>query len=194
MGGIVFLWILLVVVAFVNHQDTLVAWVLGATFVLGVIGAMMNASSEEKEALERVKREKQNLDIMQPSPGGSSVPEAYQAARETMGQRLHYLELKYPLNLNKERVRNLDNIECMLQRAESWWERGRPSVELHTFFRYVTNINALRMWMSKEDETAYRVDAKNMLTLWKQQATLRANESQAYQVPEYHTGKEYDSE
>jgi len=83
MGGIVFLWILLVVVAFVNHQDTLVAWVLGATFVLGVIGAMMNASSEEKEALERVRREKRNQDRMKPSPGVVLASEV----RQTAGNR-----------------------------------------------------------------------------------------------------------
>ncbi len=80
MGGILFLWILLVVVAFVNHQYTLVGWVLGATFVLIVVGAMIHASSEEKAALERVKREKQDQDRVQPSPVVASPPEVHQTA------------------------------------------------------------------------------------------------------------------
>ena len=78
MGAIVFLWILLVVVAFVNHQYTLVGWVLGATFVLFVVGAMIHASSEEKAALERVKREKQDQDRVQPSPVVASPPQVHQ--------------------------------------------------------------------------------------------------------------------
>lgn len=171
MGAIVFLWIILVVVAFENHQDTLVAWVLGVTFVLGVIGAMIHASSEEKEALERVKREKQDQDTIQPASGATSPSEidkavvAYTTARETMRRRLHFMELKYPLDLSKERTRGQSPIEAALQRAEARWQSSK-SYHPYDFFRLADNINALQMWVTDEDMEAFYADAYNLHRHW----------------------------
>ncbi|MHB1681942.1 MAG: hypothetical protein ACYCYO_03825 [Bacilli bacterium] len=154
MGGIVFLWILLIIVGFVNHKFVLVGVVGGAGLLAILIYASASISSDP-DKINKGPREREKW-----------ARDTYDSARVRMCRQLRFLELKYPLDLKEECLGSPDPVETLMRRVEEEWETGEP-FHPYAFFQSSTSTDVLLMWMNNEDGVAFEETASQTYDKWK---------------------------